>query len=484
MEKAGGEKPPGSWGGAEPGSRRSDVEKRTQTDLVSILKFYLPLAATSILMMVTHSLVSGAMARTLSPAITLAAYSAAYGVGQVLESPCYAMQKMVLTFSRDRRSFRTTAFVVLRVLAAIATVYILMAWSPISSVIFTDLLGLSEVLIPQARLNLKVFLLWPVASGLRSVFQSKVVMSKRTYWLTVNMVLRVGLMFVLAAALPRIMPEGPVGSVLLMAGLCVEALLAFVASQWLVPPLEDGDDDIPEVRPSQVLAFMLPLTLAASVQTVAKPVVTAALSRTANPETTLAGYQVASSFSYIFAAATYNIYHVMVVFVKDRPSFRKVRNFVLGIGVIASSLLLIASFPGPGSFIFGKAIGAPQDISQEAVRTLAVLAATPFLLACAEFYDGILMLHKHSGLVTAAKMFNVAATSAAAMVAARLLPQAGGIAGALAVALGTLVEVMFSYRYSAVLPETSQYLRREKMPLGGWDGEPEMQCQDARGSEM
>jgi hypothetical protein len=441
------------------------VDKKAKGELAGILRFYLPLATTSILMMVTHSLVSGAMARTLNPAVTLAAYSAAYAVGQVLESPCYAMQKMVLTFSRGKRSFTTTALVVVKVLLVIAAVYILVAWSPLSVVVFKNLLGLSEAVLTHARVNLKVFLLWPVGSALRSIYQSKVVIGKRTYWLTVNMVIRVALMFVVAALLPKIMPQGPVGSVLLMTGLCLEAILALVVSEKFVPPLAEDEADLPDVRPSHVLAFMLPLGFAASVQTLARPVVTAALSRTAYPETTLAGYQVASSFSYIFAAVTYNIYHVMVVFVKDRPSFRRVRNFVLAIGVLASSMLLIAGLPGPGSFIFGKVVGAPQDISQEAVRTLIVLAATPFLLACAEFFDGILMLHRHSGLVTAAKMCNVAVTCVTAMTVARLWPQTGGVAGALAIAGGALVEALFSYRYMRVLPETAQYLEPD-LPRG------------------
>ncbi len=434
---------------------------KAKNEIAGILKFYLPLAATSILMMVTHSLVSGAIARTLSPAIALAAYSAAYSVGQVLESPCYAMQKVTLTFTRGRRSFRTTALVIAKTLSVLATIYVLLAWTPLSVVVFRDLLGLSEAVLAEARVNLKVLLIWPLASAFRSIYQPKVVIAKRTYWLTVNMVIRVTLMFVLALLLPRLMPQGPVGPVLLMAGLSLEAILAFVVSQKFVPPLAEDDPDHSDIRHSHVLAFLLPLTLAASTQTFARPVVTAALSRTANPEVTLAGYQVASSFSYIFTAATYNIYHVMVVFIKDRPSFRVVRNFVLAIGVIASSMLFVASLPGPGSFLFGTVIGAPTDISQEAVRTLLVLAVTPFVLACAEFFDGILMLHRHSGLVTAAKMCNVAVTCAMAMAVARFWPQAGGAAGALAIAGGATVETLFSYMYTRVLPETAGYLKPE-----------------------
>jgi hypothetical protein len=128
-------------------------------------------------------------------------------------------------------------------------------------------------------------------------------------------------------------------------------------------------------------------------------------------------------------------------------------------------MLLIASLPGPGSFVFGTVIGAPHDISQEAVRTLLVLAVTPLLLACAEFFDGVLMLHRHSGLVTAAKICNVAVTCLTAMTVARYWPQAGGVAGALGIAGGALVEALFSYRYVRVLPDTAGYLKPD-FPCG------------------
>ena len=53
--------------------KRAPLPQHTLADL---LRFYLPLAATSILMMITHSVISGATARTLYPTLALAAYSA------------------------------------------------------------------------------------------------------------------------------------------------------------------------------------------------------------------------------------------------------------------------------------------------------------------------------------------------------------------------------------------------------------------------
>ena len=159
-----------------------------------VLKFYIPLAATSVLMMVTHSVISGAVARTATPALALAAYSAAYSVGQVIESPCYGLQRMGLTFLKGKQSSRTVLGVVLGMLSAILFAFAVTAWTPLAGWIFNDLLGLPKDVYPLALASLRVFIFWPASSAVRSIFQPKIVLKKRTIWLTVNMVFRVSVM--------------------------------------------------------------------------------------------------------------------------------------------------------------------------------------------------------------------------------------------------------------------------------------------------
>ena len=188
-------------------------------------------------MMVTHSVISGAVARTFQPAIALAAYSAAYSVGQVFESSCYAMHRMALTFVRGRQSFRTTGRVALAMLAILISGYVLVAWTPLSRTVFQGILGLSDAVYAASVPALRVFILWPLASATRSIYQSLITLGKRTYWLTINMAIRVTGMLVVASTIPAIMPGGPVGSVILSAGISIEAILAFVVATKFIPPL-------------------------------------------------------------------------------------------------------------------------------------------------------------------------------------------------------------------------------------------------------
>lgn len=426
---------------------------KSEGSFYDLLRFYIPLAATSVMMMVTHSVVSGAVARTVSPTLALAAYSAAYSVGQVLESPCYGMQRMALAFTQGRKSFAVVGRVGLAMLAFILGILLLIAWTPLSRVVFCDVLGLTEEVYSFAVPSFRVLLVWPAASALRAFYQAIIILQKRTYWTTGNMLMRVFVMFTAAFILPKIWPNGPVGASLLMLGLSTEAVLALVVAKKAIPPLEVEDSSVVIPKSVDVFRFALPLAIAASFQHLAKPFVTASLSRTLNPEVTLAGYQVALSFSYIFVALTYNVYQAVMVFVRDVRSFRRVRSFTLSLGLFASTILVLCSIPSMGNWIFGSIIGTDEVTTGEAIRTLRVLAITPALFSYIELCGGLLMMKKHTVWVTAAKLTNVAITSGVVLVLARNVPSMGAMIGALALAVGALAEMAVLYRTINAIPD-------------------------------
>lgn len=418
-----------------------------------VLRFYVPLAATSVLMMVTHNVISGAVSRTYNPAAAIAAYSTAYSVGQIFESPCYTLQRMGLTFGASKRSVSVVMRVGLTILAVLASAYALTAWTPLVSVVFKTIMKVPDEVYPMVVASFRVFIMWPVASAIRSLFQPRIVLAGKTYWMTVAMGIRVLVMLAAAYFLPGLWPEGPVGAVILVAGITTEALLAWVVAKFALPP-PDAVPDEPSVTASQVTKFGLPLAIASIIQMFGKPVLTAILLRTLDPTNTVAGWQVSLSFSYILVALTFNIYHVVVVFVKDARSFRQIQSFCLGLGLIGFVLMgIVSGIPQLGTYIFEEIIGSPPAVSREAVRTLRILTLSAPAAAAMEFYSGILLLRKRSATVTLAKMGNTAASCLVAIALVRLFPGIGASAGAAALAAGPFLEAAISYRIIRTSPE-------------------------------
>lgn len=446
----------------------TDSSRRTGADftepsssrqpLAALLKFYLPLAASSILMMVTHSIISGAVSRTLFPTIALAAYSASYSVAQVFQSPCYVLNRMCLTFTKGTRSFRKVTQVTFMILGVIILLLSVISWTPLAQTIFLDVLGVSEKVCGMAVPSLRVLIIWPATEAIRSLFQAPIVIRKQTTWLTANMVVRVVIMFLAAVILPGIWPAGPVGAIILVLGLGTEAFLAFVVSKKGIQPLKEEAPDELIPSTSQILKFALPLAVASSVQNVGRPVITAALSRTVTPEVTLAGYQVALNFSFIFTALTYNIYQMVIIFVKDSQSFKQIRRFSVALGIIAMTCLWICCIPPIGSWIFGSIIKTPLEVIPEAVKTLALVAIMPFMASYAEFYGGILMVNQHTSWVTVAKFSNMLISSLLVTTLARIYPAMGAAIGSISLAAGSALEAFVCYRMFRRLPDCRQYL--------------------------
>jgi hypothetical protein len=435
------------------------VDRNYDVTFADLFKFYLPMVATSVLMMMTHSVVSGAVARTAAPTLALAAYSAAHSIGQIFESPCYGMQRMTLAFTHGKSSHGVIQRVGLSMLAFLLAVFTLLAWTPLSKALFIDVLGLTKDVYSFAIPSFRVFMIWPIVSTLRAFYQPIIVLRKKTYWTTVNMFFRVAFMFGAALILPKALPYGPVGAVILMIGIATEAVLSLGVVKSALPPLETEDSSTQIPNFSNVFKFALPLAIAGSLQNLAKPFITASLSRTVNPEVTLAGYQVALTFSYIFTSVTFNIYQLVMVFVRDNESFRKVRVFSVGMGILSAFLLVVCSVPGVGNWIFGSIIGTDVETTIEALRTLSVLAVTPALFSYVELSGGVLMLNKHTVYVTAAKLANVGVTSMAVLFLASKYPAMGGNIGALGLVAGALAEIAILHSVVSVKPDCREIIK-------------------------
>jgi len=250
---------------------------------------------------------------------------------------------------------------------------------------------------------------------------------------------------VAASILPRVLPTGPVGAAILMMGLGVEAVLTFIVSKKAIPPLVDEGPDEPSLGYRGMFAFVVPLVFASIIQTLGGPMITGALSRTGNPATALAAYQVAMSYSLIFNAPTMNIYHVVVIFGTSRERLSQLKLFSVILGIFLTACLALTNLPAVGNWIFGGLIGAPQDIIPEAIRTLRYFSWLPLVASLAEFYGGVLLMQRHAFWVTLAKFLDVFTVLILSMLLVSLFPRLGGSVGAIVMVSGRAVEALVCY---------------------------------------
>ncbi len=93
--------------------------------------------------------------------------------------------------------------------------------------------------------------MWPVSSAIRSIFQSRMVLAGKTYWMTAPMGIRVLVMLAAAYFLPGLRLEDPVGAAILVAGISTEALLASIVARFALPSPREVAHDEPAITASQ-----------------------------------------------------------------------------------------------------------------------------------------------------------------------------------------------------------------------------------------
>jgi len=228
---------------------------------LQLLIFFAPLALTYMLMMGSHSIISSSLARTENAAIALAAYSVANSIIYIFESPLFGIRRIYVALLDDKASFKTLTVVTGMALAFVLFIILSVGFSPIGEFIFIRIVGVSHELFPEVIRAFRWFMILPVASALRSIYQSLLVINKQTHIVTINMILRLISMLVISYVLVnfKFVTGGAVGVFVLGGGMSVEAIMSFITARSLRGKLPDTPQREEALTYKTTWAFYVPL---------------------------------------------------------------------------------------------------------------------------------------------------------------------------------------------------------------------------------
>jgi hypothetical protein len=155
---------------------RADVEPLT---LRSILDFYIPLALTSLLFLLVQPLGSAALSRMPNPIPSLAVWPVISGLTFMARSLGIAYNEVVVALLEDPGSARPLSRFTVGLALFSSSVLLLLAVTPLSSIWFDNISGLSTELVVMAENALWIVLLWPGLNVFQSWYQGAIVHSRR-----------------------------------------------------------------------------------------------------------------------------------------------------------------------------------------------------------------------------------------------------------------------------------------------------------------
>ena len=185
--------------------------------------------------------------------------------------------------------------------------------------------------------------------------------------------------------------------------------------------------------------FYTPLAATSLLLTATNPILAAALARSVDPVTALAGYQAAFAVCGVLYAPLLVVQQVAAARLLAGGSFSPVTRFSYVTGALLSLIGALIAYTAAGDLVFARLIGVSPEVLSEAVRAMQWLWPVPFLTAVRAAHQGRLVAGHRTVPIAGA---TGGRTAILAVVAFSLLATGGGAwLGAAAFTAGMVVEM-------------------------------------------
>jgi len=385
----------------------------------SIFLFWLPLAATWIMMSVEGPFLAAVIARLADPRFNLAAHGVAFAFALLIEAPVIMMLSASTALAEDRLSYRRLRNFIFTLNGTVTALQLLILIPPVFRFIMLDLVAVPTEVADLTYGALWLLLPWPGAIGYRRFFHGVLIRDGRTRLVALGTVIRLAFMASTGLALFFLFqpPGAWVGAASLSVGVMAEAVASrFMAAKSISRLLNtvegsggSGSGVYEELTYGRILRFYYPLALTSVISLAAQPMMTFFMGRAAAPVESLAVFPVVVSLTFIFRSMGLSFQEVGIALMgREFEQFRSLARFAAVLAVSASGGLALVAFTPLADFWFITVSGLSPELAAFAIPATAILAPIPFLSVLLSFQRGMLVVSRRTRPITVATALEVA----------------------------------------------------------------------------
>jgi progressive ankylosis protein len=416
----------------------------------SILWFWLPLAATWLMMSAEGPYVAAIIARMPEAAFNLAAYGVAFSLAWLVESPIMMLLTASNSLVRDRPSFLALRRFAFRLNALLTVVMVVGVLPPVFRFATGTLMGLPDGIVHLAHIATAILVPWPAAIGYRRFYQGILVRHGLTRRVAYGTVVRLATMSATAAALAlgTAMHGASIGATALVTGVLVEAVASRVMARHLVASLLAGHaEGIPGAAPLTqrgILRFYYPLGLTSVISLVTGPLLTFFMGRSRAPIESLAVLPVVQSLVFLFRSGGVAFQEVGVALLgRSLEHRREVGRAMRILASGATIALAVMLFTPLADAWFNGLSGLPPDLSRFALVPARLLVLLPAMEYWLSYQRSGFILSGHTRVITLATAIEVAVIAMLLFMAIGWIGMVGAVAGSVAQISGRLASSVF-----------------------------------------
>ncbi len=384
---------------------------------IDILRFWLPLFASWLLMLSEGPLVSAAVNRLPDEVVMLAAFGIVISLAILIESPVINLLATATALVHDRQSYLQVRRFTVHWMVALTLVQVAVAFTPFFDLLVLEWMAVPEDIAHWVRPGLQIMVPWSAAIGWRRFLQGVLIHFRRTRlvaWGTALRLMTVVTTSVVFLALGR-WPGVYLGCVALTVAVLAEALFATLAARPTVRRLMTAPAVAEPINPPQpplsyrgLLAFHMPLAGTAVLTLLTQPAVNLCLARLDQPTLTLAAWPVILFLTMILRAGAMALPEAIIALDKTEADHATLRRFSFGLAAAAlAAMVVLLVTPLAELYLVGFQNLTPEIVELSRLGLLLFIPM-PAIVTLISWQRGSLIGRRRTGAVNAGMTLRLA----------------------------------------------------------------------------
>jgi len=420
-----------------------------------IFIFWVPLAATWLMMSFEGPFLAAIIARLAEPKFNLAAWGVAFSFALIIEAPIIMIMSASTALVEDRTSFIKLRRFTNIINTSITVIMVILLIPNIFNYITLHLIGLPEKVSELTHIATIILLPWPGAIGFRRFYQGILIRHNLTRRVAYGTILRLISISVTALLLYSFaeLSGVSVGAISLSIGVLIEAVASRIMAHRTVKILLNTDDKAKSLSYSKIYTFYYPLALTSILALGVHPLVTFFVGHSRMSLESLAVLPVINSLVFIFRSIGLSYQEVGIALVgKNWEGFKAVKEFAYLLTAIVVLILGFIAFTPLAHFWFGSLSGLSQEMTEFAIIPLQIMVIMPGLSVLLSYQRSLLVASRNTGPLTLATILEVLGIIVVLFISIWYFDLIGAVAASLAFIIGRLAANIY-----LIKPNLDQY---------------------------
>ena len=369
-----------------------------------IFVFWLPLAATWLMMSVEGPFLAALIARLAEPKYNLAAYGVAFSFALIIEAPIIMIMSASTKLVKDAQSFIILKRFTYGLNWLITLIMIVILIPPIFYFLTEDLIGLPSKVSNLTHVATIILLPWPGAIGYRRFYQGILIRNDLTRRVAYGTIIRITTM-ALTALLIYLFTDAAgvvVGATSISSAVLLEAVASRLMADGIIKKImKQGGDDKDVLTYKEIYKFYYPLALTSILGLGVQPVVIFFIGQSRMAIESLAVLPVVTSFVFIFRALGLSYQEVVIALMgDDKKNFALLRNFAYSLGAVLTIVLALIAFTPLADIWFKVVSGLSENLAEFARLPLMIMSILPLLTVLISLQRAALVSKKTTQPIT------------------------------------------------------------------------------------